>query len=74
MVSIRRSGVHHRGFGHGAGHDTRTGLPIFGPCTKKVGTQYDMGVYGLFHRCHIPMVLLGLFASFLFFGNERIHW
>ena len=74
MVPIRRSSVYHRGFGHGVGHDTRTRLPIFRPCTEKVGTQYDLGLYGLFHYRHIPMVLLGLLAGLLSHGNKRIHW
>ena len=74
MVPVRRSGVHHRGFGHGVGHDTRARLLVFGPCTKKIGTQHDLGLYGLFHHRHVPMVLLGLLAGFLLHGNERIHW
>lgn len=74
MVPIRRSGVHHRGFGHGVGHDPRTRLPLFRPCTKKISTQYDLGLYGLFHYRHIPMVLLGILAGLFSHGKERIHW
>ena len=74
MVPVRRSGVHHRGLGHGVGHDTRTRLPVLGPCTKEIGAQFDLGLYGIFLHHYVPMVLLGLLAGFLRQRDQRIHW
>ena len=38
MVCCWRPSVHHRGFRHGGGHDTGTGLPLLWSRTKKVSS------------------------------------
>lgn len=74
MVHLRRSVLHHRGLGHGGGHDTGPGFPLlrFGP--PKIGTEHDLGLYGFILRHHLPMVLLGLLAGFLRSSDQRLYW
>ena len=74
MVSIRRSGVYHRGLGHGTADDTRPGLPLFGPGEEEISAEHALGNNGIFLRHHISVVLLGLFAGILDYGNEWLHW
>lgn len=74
MVFARRPGIHPRGFGHGGGHDTRSGLPLFRIGPKKVGPDHDLGLHDEFLRHHLSMVLLGIFAGVLRPRDERFHW
>lgn len=73
MVPIWRPGLHHRGFGHGAGHDSWSRLPIFRACPKEVGFEHDLGLYGFILRHHLSMVLLGLLLGLFAHTDERIH-
>ena len=63
MVHFRRSGLHHRGFGHGGGHDTGARISLLRSGAAKVCSYYDMGLHGLVFRHYFPMVSLG-----------AIHW
>ena len=63
MVPIGRSSVHHRRFGDGAGHGTRTRLPLLRPRAKKIGTEHDMGVYGIIVGDYVPVVFLGILVG-----------
>lgn len=74
MVHIRRPGIHHHCLCNGPGHDSRSRFPLLWSCTKKVGAEHDLGLYGLFLHHHIPMVLLGLLSGILTIRDERIHW
>ena len=74
MVPSRRPGVHHRGLGHGAGHDTGSRLPLFRSCTKKIGTEHDMGVHGFVLGHNVSMVPLGILAWVQQLRNKWIHW
>jgi len=74
MVRPRRPSLPHRGFGHGGGHDTRPGLPLLRPSTKKIGFDDDMGLHGKLLRHHVPMVFLGLLSRLFSAGHERLHW
>lgn len=63
MVRIRRSGLHHRRFGDGAGHGTRTRIPLLRTRAKKIRLEHDMGVYGVIMCDHVSVVFLGIFAG-----------
>ena len=73
MVSGRRPGLHHRGLGHGAGHDSGSGISLFWTSTQKVGAEHDLGLYGFFLGHHLPVVFLGLLAGFQSIRDEWIH-
>ena len=74
MVSPWRSGLHHRGLGHGPGHGTGTRVPILRTCKKKIRVVDDLGMYGFYERYNIPVVLVGLFISFLAIWKEWFYW
>lgn len=46
MVLTRRPSLHHRGLGHGACYDTRSGLPIFGLSQTEIRFDHDLGYHG----------------------------
>lgn len=73
MVSIWRPGLHHRGLGHGHGHDPRSRLSVLGIGSPKVCPEYDLGLYGFFVRRDLPMVFLGLFTCFLPDCDQRFY-
>ena len=74
MVHLRRSGLHHRGFGHGGSHDTGAWLLVLRPGATKVGPEHDLGLHGQFFHHHLPMVLLGLFFGIFSSRHQRLHW
>ena len=73
MVLVWRPSLHHRGFGHGGGHDTWSRLSLLWSCAKKVRSEYDLGLHELFLHHHVSMVFLGVFVGILSPGHERIH-
>ena len=73
MVSSWRSSLHHRGLGHGAGHDTWSWLPLLWSGTTEICPEHDMGLYGLLFHHHLSMVLLGLLSSLFQYGHQRLH-
>ena len=74
MVHFRRSGLYHRGFGHGGGHDTGSRIPLLWSGAAKVCSDHDMGLHGLVFRHHFPMVFLGLFSGLFGTRKERLYW
>ena len=74
MVRPRRPSIHYRSFGYGRGHDTRTGISVFGIGTAKVCLDDDMGLHGFFLRHYLSMVPVGLFTGILGTRDERVHW
>lgn len=74
MVYFRRSGLHHRGFGHGGRHDTGARISLLRSGAAKVGSYYDMGLHGLVFRHYFPMVFLGLFTGLFGARDKRLHW
>jgi hypothetical protein len=65
MVPIGRPSIHHRGFGDGAGHGPGTWISLFRPRPTKVCLVDDVGMYGSWICCYIPVVLLGILIGFL---------
>ena len=74
MVSIRRSSIYHRSLSNGAGHGTRSRLPVLWTRTKKVCIEHDMGVYGIVIGDHVSVVLLGILAGIQPVCDEWFHW
>lgn len=74
MVRPRRPGIHYRSFGHGRGHDTRTGIFVLGIGTAKVCLDNDMGLHGFFLGHYLSMVPVGLFTGILGTRDKRFHW
>ena len=74
MVHLGRSGLHHRGFGHGGSHDTGPWILVLRPGAKKVSPEHDLGLHGQFFHHHLSMVLLGLFFGVFGTRYQRLHW
>lgn len=73
MVLFWGSSVYHRGLGHGSGHDTRTGLFVFGPCSEEISLKLGLCLHGLLFGHHFSMVLLGIFIGLLRPSKKRVY-
>ena len=74
MVRPRRPSIHYHSFGHGRGHDTRTGISVLGVGPAKVCLDNDMGLHGFILRHYLSMVPVGLFTGILGTRDKRFHW
>ena len=74
MVFSRRPSIHHCGFCNGGGHDTGSGIFIFGFGETEIRSDDGLGLYGELLGHHFPMVLLGLFASLFRTRDQWLHW
>ena len=74
MVSAGRSGLHHRGLRHGATHARWTRLSLLRPGEKKVGTEHDLRLHGVFYHHHFSVVFLGVLVGLLGLWDQWVHW
>ena len=73
MVSVRRPGLHHRGFGHGVADGAWTRIPLLRAGKTQIRPVDDVGVHGSGVCHYVPMVFLGLLVGFLSDWTKRIH-